>query len=137
MSDVDYSELDPGIRETVRWLRGLGYETTDSGDGQHKRPSDCYCPDGVPPPSFQPCDCCQAADVYECWLPYPNVAIVVEPPDDGVQWARVLGVQLVKRGVSVTDPFGPSIQFTYNPADDTGIIMLTGVDDALLSEGGE
>ena len=27
-------DLNPGIAETVTWLNSLGYETTDSGDGQ-------------------------------------------------------------------------------------------------------
>lgn len=36
MSEVDYEALDPGIREVVRYLRGLGYDTTDSGDGESK-----------------------------------------------------------------------------------------------------
>lgn len=36
MSDVDYEELDEGIRHVVRYLRGVGYDTTDSGDGLSK-----------------------------------------------------------------------------------------------------
>jgi len=28
--------LDPGIRQVVRWLRRIGYKTTDSGDGVSK-----------------------------------------------------------------------------------------------------
>lgn len=36
MSDIDYSTLDPGIREVVRLLREAGHETTDSGDGVSK-----------------------------------------------------------------------------------------------------
>lgn len=33
MTDIDYNDLDPGIRDTVRLLRTAGFETTDSGDG--------------------------------------------------------------------------------------------------------
>ena len=37
MENFDYSSLNPGIRETVRWLHLLGYTTTDSGDGQTRQ----------------------------------------------------------------------------------------------------
>lgn len=30
---IPYDDLDPGIRETVRWLADLGFRPTDSGDG--------------------------------------------------------------------------------------------------------
>lgn len=33
MDDFDYEQLNPGIRELVKELRDLEYETTDSGDG--------------------------------------------------------------------------------------------------------
>lgn len=33
---LDYAELDPGIRDTVRLLRQAGFQTTDSGDGVSK-----------------------------------------------------------------------------------------------------
>ena len=36
MKDIDYGELDPGIRETVRRLNEEGFETCDSGDGVSK-----------------------------------------------------------------------------------------------------
>ena len=32
----DISQLDPGIRHMVAYLRGLGFQTTDSGDGVSK-----------------------------------------------------------------------------------------------------
>jgi hypothetical protein len=34
--DLDYSQLDPNIRQVVRFLRSRGFETTDSGDGRWK-----------------------------------------------------------------------------------------------------
>lgn len=34
--DIDYEQLDPGIRKVVRWLRENGFNTTDSGDGETK-----------------------------------------------------------------------------------------------------
>lgn len=33
MTDIDYNEIDPGIRHVVKALNDAGYETTDSGDG--------------------------------------------------------------------------------------------------------
>ena len=36
MTEVPYDELDPGIRETVRWLNKHLFKTTDSGDGVSK-----------------------------------------------------------------------------------------------------
>lgn len=55
--DLDYESLDPGIREHVRKVRALGYETTDSGDGVSK-PADY---EGVPP--------------------YRHVVVVLDEPD--------------------------------------------------------
>ncbi len=37
VNGVNYDELDPGIRATVRWLRANGFETIDSGDGKTKQ----------------------------------------------------------------------------------------------------
>lgn len=36
LAQIDYDDLDPGIRDTVRLLRAHGFETTDSGDGVSK-----------------------------------------------------------------------------------------------------
>lgn len=33
---MNYDELDPGIREVVKWINDRGYTTTDSGDGCSK-----------------------------------------------------------------------------------------------------
>ena len=33
---MNYDQLDPGIRETVRLLQNAGFDTTDSGDGVTK-----------------------------------------------------------------------------------------------------
>ena len=37
---VDYSKLDPGIRDVVRVLRKAWFQTTDSGDGVSKPPEE-------------------------------------------------------------------------------------------------
>lgn len=36
MSDIDYGQIDPGVRRLVRYLRGWGLPTSDSGDGVSK-----------------------------------------------------------------------------------------------------
>ena len=41
---LDYNTLDPGIREVVRGLVSLGYDTTDSGDGVSKADMGCALP---------------------------------------------------------------------------------------------
>lgn len=52
---IDYSELDPGIRDVVRVMREAGFDTTDSGDGVSKPKDDM------------------------CVLEYPHVFAVTEP----------------------------------------------------------
>ncbi len=133
MKLLDYDKLDPGIRETVRWLRGLGFNTTDSGDGVSKRPGDCVCQPHMSHTN-QPCVACVESGVYDCWLPYANVAMVV-PPLGGVAGAWDLAGELYKLGIDVKEggPSGPSVQFTFDPADASGIITLMNVDDALLA----
>jgi hypothetical protein len=34
MDEIDYSQLDEGIRDAVRFVRSRGFVTTDSGDGR-------------------------------------------------------------------------------------------------------
>ena len=36
LSPEEEAALDPGIRKMVKWMRQLGYDTTDSGDGVSK-----------------------------------------------------------------------------------------------------
>lgn len=52
------AEVDPGIRDLVRRLNEIGFETTDSGDGVSK-PADWYISGEA--------------------MPYPNVACVTTP----------------------------------------------------------
>lgn len=42
--DLDYTTLDHGIRDVVRGLVALGYDTTDSGDGVSKADMGCALP---------------------------------------------------------------------------------------------
>ena len=54
LPEIDGASLDPCIRHTVLYLRSLGFDTTDSGDGLSKR-------------GMEGC------------LDYPHVAIVTTP----------------------------------------------------------
>lgn len=103
MSGLDYSTLDPGIRETVRWLRDRGYSTTDSGDGVTKR---------------------EAIAAGEA-LDEPHVFMVVKP-SEMVRSARTLRVHLKMRGVP------HRIEASYEPESDVSILMLFGVNDETL-----
>ena len=44
MEDINYDELDPGIRNLVRTLRCTGFNTTDSGDGSKAKDMECALP---------------------------------------------------------------------------------------------
>ena len=67
MEEIDYTELDPGIRKLVRLLRDNGFETTDSGDGAFKFediPEEEVAEDG-PTPVGLPMACAEpVANVY-------------------------------------------------------------------------
>lgn len=106
LPEIDYEQLDPGIRETVRRLRAWGFDTTDSGDGSK-------------------------AETMECGLSVANVFIRCEPRHL-VDSTDLLMRNLVKEGICV-EPIGSSlisIQSTYDPADGTAIIGLYGVRDS-------
>lgn len=108
---IDLAELDPGIRETVRRLRAAGFRTTDSGDGVSKVAAG-WDPDTV--------------------HDFPHVYVAVGG-DALIGEARRLRDLLVAAGVPV-EPLGPdgdgiAIQAMYDPADDSAIIMLAGLDD--------
>lgn len=103
--------LCPGIQQTVAWLQGQGFQTTDSGDGHSN-------------------------EGMECALPFPNVTMVCSPAEMAVESDRLLGL-LRDRGVVVEpgspeEPGPPRIQASYDPANGVAVIMLVNVDDKLL-----
>ena len=110
--------FDPGIGATVRWLQGLGYETTDSGDGVSK-PQAWY-------------------DSGEA-MPVPHVNVRWPCPDTLALAARHLAWLVRRAGVEVR-PIGAegcaSIQATYDPADGSASLLVCGVDDAMLRRKG-
>jgi hypothetical protein len=112
MSDVDLNELDPGIRLTVRLLRALGFETTDSGDGESKAEA---IRDG------------EALDM-------PHVFMRVAP-ERMVEDADHLALVLSSRMLSLELPVG-SIEVSYSPIDRSAILALYGIDDIALAEAG-
>lgn len=117
VDDLNYDDLDPNIRETVRWLRGMNFDTCDSGDGVSK---------GLPPENCE-CD----------YLPFPHVVIRVTKQQlalDADTLARLLeahhGIKLEPQ----TDEGGdePNLQASYDPADGTAVLVLVNVHDAML-----
>lgn len=98
--------LDPGIRQTVEWLRSHGFETTDSGDGVSKQD-------------------------MECALGIPNVFMRVTP-DSMVDEALRLLILLQGRGINFHADNEASISASFDPADGTAILSLLGVDDTQL-----
>lgn len=122
LSEADYEEIDPGIREVVRFLRGHGFDTTDSGDGKTK------FPDG---PDQPPVDACA--------MPMANVAILVEPAhlvDEADRLCALLEGAGVKVGALSGGPEDDElveIQAGYDPADGSSVIVLMFLDDAKLA----
>ena len=114
--NLDLGELDPGIRDVVRWLRGNGWCTTDSGDGVSKP---------------------EESRVFDA----PHVVIVVDDPAELVDaadrlWAEVeaLGVEEDPRVDDDGYPVNPlDVQASYNPGQG-GIVslLLIGLDDTML-----
>jgi hypothetical protein len=118
MSEPNYDEIDPGVREAVRLLRSFGFETTDSGDGTHKATL-----------GWEP----------ETFVPYPHVMIRVAPGQLEFECRR-LRSYLTSAGVTVVpsghgNPDGEhdvSIQGLFDPADESGVIVVEGISDELL-----
>lgn len=100
--EPNYDELDPGIRHAVHLLRAWGFSTTDSGDGKTK-------------------------PAHPDVLPYPHVAILAER-DHLCHEADSVALCLRQYGWGVAEGFPPgkpTVQATYDPADETAIIMVT------------
>lgn len=109
MKQIDLSVLDPGIRDVVQWLRSEHFETTDSGDGVTK-----------------------AQLIAEGFaLDFPHVVVCTEPSAlhgmaDKLAWL------LERKGVKCKPGM---IQASYDPIDRSGIIMLSGVNNEMLTKG--
>jgi hypothetical protein len=123
--DFNFDELDPGIRETVRFLRKHGFETVDSGDGVSK----------------------VGTELEDAMLDFPHVAMLttpytmVEESERLYSLLKAQGVQFGPNGVVSVDPNNPPsdphIDVSYSPVDGHAILMLSFVDDQSLKQGKE
>lgn len=115
IEDIDYSKLDSGIRDTVRWLRSAGFDTCDSGDGATKQPD--------PDWGVRPC---------------PHVIIDVHPHelvDECGRLSRLLGsIGIPTLSASLQNPDGPIIQGVYQYAEGMAFIELVNVHDEMLPQ---
>jgi hypothetical protein len=106
--------LDPGIRRTVEWLNSHGFCTVDSGDGQAK-----YDDAGNPQDS--------------CARPEPNVSILVTQPTMLLPEADRLARIMRSIGIGGRiDEGGISVQASYDPFDQSCVIDVVGLHDAIL-----
>ena len=106
LTQAEVDGLNPGIRRLVVWLRANGFDTCDSGDGQ--------------------------THDHACDRSYPYVTILV-PKWELVAQADRLNRLLVEVGVPIRsiseERMGGAIQASYDPADGSAVIDLTGVSD--------
>ena len=105
LPDINYQQLDPGVRRLVQLLREAGFETIDSGDGVSK-PED------------------------ERALHFPHVFCRV-PVDRSLAEADRL-LELV-RGL-LQRRAKPLIEVNYDPAERLALLMLFDVSDADLPD---
>ena len=107
--------LNPGIRRTVAWLRSLGFNTVDSGDGE--------------------------THDYGCDRPRAYVAMTVPQlvgcPAALVTEAERLASEVRKLGIPVWEQSENGevwIQASYDPANGIGVLDLNGLRDDMLTE---
>lgn len=101
--------LSPGIRLTVAALTAAGFDTCDSGDGEtHQDSGEREGPFVVIKSSGRNL----TAEAVEL-----------------MQFLQHNGIEVVQIGVN-----GVQIQATYDPADDTAIIDVSGIHDRLLPD---
>lgn len=120
MENESYEDLDPGIRETVKWLQANNFNTTDSGDGKSK---------------FEP------GNEMDFALAFPHVAMIVGVNDLIAEADRLVlllesvGLDL-EASVEVEGQEMPliTVEATYSAIPQVGLLMLTGVDDAMLAK---
>lgn len=106
----DYSELDPGIRETVRQLRDWGFDTTDSGDGHTKLAA-----------GWSPTE---ALDIPHVIMSIDSLAEIAGHADELRSKLLAIGIEVKPVGEGV-----PHIQASYDPANGIASMALFGLDD--------
>lgn len=109
---LDCETLDPGIRRVVQVLRTHHFQTTDSGDGVTK------------------CDP-KSPTYMECAINVPHVFMTVDPT---VLVTSALRLHRVITALGVVLNSEIRIEASYDPADDSAMLMLFGLTDDMLPE---
>lgn len=105
-ANFDYSVIQPAMRQTVRWLRNMGMNTTDSGDGFTNVEAG-----------------------MEFALDLPHVFIVTTPLLGYLDANTIWGV-MCRYGLDKIE--GVLVESTYSPNDKKVVIAVYGVTDDLL-----
>lgn len=109
--ELDYTGIQPTMHRTVRWMRKLGFHTTDSGDGVTNVEAG-----------------------MEGALEVPHVVATVAPLE-GVALSHRLLEACRRKGLPVGEgEGGVSVEFCYLPGKGVGLLTLWGVTDAMLPE---
>ena len=113
LSKEQAAALQPGIRNAVLWLREHGYDTTDSGDGS-----------------------AHAAGM-EGAVPWPMVAVLHDDTPENPVTHRASGLMdlLIEHGLPFSGDQRVQIEATYDPHDDTAIILLSEHGNGVLLAG--
>jgi hypothetical protein len=104
--------LDPGIRRTVAWLRGHGFDTTDSGDGVTKFATG----------AMEPEDLCDV----------PHVVMVTTLEALFPEANRLRNLLHEARGGAVWESFAGEIDATCIRPAGINMIVLSGLNDLTL-----
>lgn len=104
LEDIKIRDINPGIENTVKWLRERGFKTCDSGDGN--------------------------TNLYECDISIPYVHMICNPNSLFIETKR-LQYELNIIGIKVMpyseDGKSPSIEASWNPCDEFATISLYNV----------
>lgn len=106
LENIDYQDLNPNVRATVRRLRSWGYETTDSGDG---------------------------TSTIDCAVDQPMISINVATPTAMVAGVRDIYDRLRSAGVEMYAA-DRGVQGTVGGEDMSYTIQIYGVTDADFDE---
>lgn len=111
--ELNYEELDPGIRELVRWLRSLGFDTCDSGDGESKPQERRF-------------------------LDFQHVFIIVKEPQNLIEECLRLQTMLKRDHGIELKPSGPDeegnpeVGGSFDPANRLATIEVYHIEDSML-----
>lgn len=115
VADLDYDKLDPNVREVVRWLASMGFNTSDSGDGKYKL---------------------EQGWTAEEIVPFPHVYMTVDKWDLVSETKRLqfllkrdFGIELVQ---AWTEEGKPHIEVLWDPTLADGVIGLYNVTNEML-----